>query len=83
METTTRHSCNPRQPGKPLPFGKHAPVGECPRCDELAAGAEPRTGWGSSRAQQDAARTLDIRAHFAGQRHLSGGCGPVCTYGDW
>lgn len=83
METTARHDCNPSQPGKPLPFGKRAPAGDCPRCDELAAGAKPRTGWGRSRAQQDAARVIDIRAHFASEKHRTGGCGPVCTYGDW
>jgi hypothetical protein len=53
METVTRHTCNPNQPGKPLPFGKRAPAGDCPRCDELAVGAAPRAGWGMSRAQVD------------------------------
>jgi len=83
METTTRHACNPDQPGRPLPFGKRAPQGECPRCDELAAGAAPRVGWGQSRAQQDAMRAAEIRAHFASDKHRAGGCGLVCTFGDW
>jgi hypothetical protein len=26
---------------------------------------------------------LDNRAHFASQTHRSGGCGPVCTFGEW
>jgi len=83
METSTRHTCNTSQPGKPLPFGKRAQPGQCPRCDELTAGAAPRTGWGVSRAQADTARAADIRAHFASERHRSGGCGSVCTFGDW
>lgn len=87
-ETTTKHSCNPRNPGKPLPFGKKAPVGECPRCDELRDGAEPRTlGWIESknrREADDARQSRDMAEHFApGGPHQRGDCGPVCTKFDW
>ena len=87
-ETTTRHSCNTSQPGKALPFGKRAPAGQCPRCDELAAGAQPRAAWGTShygagtRAQGDAARAAEIRAHFASEKHRTQ-CRRTCTFGDW
>lgn len=82
------HNCNPRQPGKPLPFGKRDPKGECPRCAELDAGAEPRTlGWVESKRRQDrddADRSAAIRAHFAaGGPHDRSACGPVCTAFDW
>ena len=71
---TTKHTC-----GGPV-FGQRTPG--CPRCDELAAGAQP-VRWASSRKQDDARRSAEIHAHFAGERHRSGGCGPVCTFGEW
>ncbi len=58
-------------------FGRRKPG--CPRCDELAAGAPPRKGWGASRRQADALRSAAIRAH----RCSVSGCGPVCTAFDW
>ena len=72
--TTTKHTC-----GGPS-FGRL--TAGCPRCDELAGGAQP-VRWRESRKQEDARRSAEIRAHFTGQRHLSGGCGPVCTFADW
>jgi hypothetical protein len=77
------HTCNPGQPGKPLPFGKRAPIGTCERCDQLRAGADPIPGWGVDKVDEDERRAAEIRAHFAGDKHRSGGCGPVCTFGDW
>jgi hypothetical protein len=71
---TTPHTC-----GGPS-FGRKTPG--CPRCDELLAGAAPVT-WAPSRAQRDAAVSAENRAHFTSARHRSGGCGPVCTYGEW
>jgi hypothetical protein len=62
-------------------FGRRV-VG-CARCDELAAGAAPRVGWSQWRAVKEAAQMADLRTHFASAKHLTGGCGPVCTYGDW
>lgn len=50
----------------------------CPRCDELKAGAEP-IRWNKSRAQQDAERAAEIRAHDC----KAAGCSIVCTFGDW
>jgi hypothetical protein len=58
-------------------FGRR--VAGCPRCAELSAGAQP-VRWRKSR---DAQAVVGVRAHFASERHQSGGCGPVCTYGEW
>lgn len=71
--TTTKHTC-----GGPV-FGKK--TAGCPRCDELIAGAKPVV-W-NVRPSQDAQRVLEIRAHFSSHKHLSGGCGPCCTFGEW
>lgn len=75
--------------GQALPFGRLKPVGQCPRCDQLRAGAAPRDAHPALRAvqrrredeaQQDAAR----REHFApGGPHARGVCGPVCTAFDY
>lgn len=74
----TKHTCNG---GRGPAFGRK--TAGCPRCDELAAGAEPRQlGW-TSRKKADEQRATEILDHFRSQRHRSGGCGPVCTYGDW
>jgi hypothetical protein len=54
----------------------------CPRCEELINGAAPRT-WKSKRERDDHARALETAAHFASEKHRSGGCGPVCTFGEW
>ena len=70
---TTKHS-------HPVVFGRRE-VG-CPRCEELAAGAAP-VRWAKSRKEQDARAVADVHAHFNGERHRSGGCGPVCTFGEW
>lgn len=71
---TTKHTC-----GGPH-FGRK--TAGCPRCDELLAGAAP-VSWGPSRRQRDAVVIAENRRHFGGQKHRSGGCGPVCTYGEW
>ena len=57
----------------------------CPRCVELLAGSAPRKRFGGRKtaAEIDAQRCVEIKAHFASARHLSGGCGPVCTFGEW
>lgn len=72
---TTSHTC-----GGPV-FGRKTTG--CPRCDELLAGAAPVVWNIRSRAQEDAQRVRDTHAHFTGHRHRSGGCGLVCTFGDW
>ncbi len=74
---TTKHTCND---GNGPVFGKKT-LG-CARCDELLAGA-PSIKWAPSRAARDAEQSRAIHAHFTGHKHLSGGCGPVCTFGDW
>jgi hypothetical protein len=77
QDKATRHVC-----GGPA-FGRLTPG--CPRCDELAAGAEPRQQpWRrETRAAQDRRRCEEISAHVRSERHRSGGCGPVCTFGEW
>jgi hypothetical protein len=66
----TGHNHGPR-------FGRR--VSGCPRCDALSAGVAPVV-W---RRNDDARRTQEIRSHFDGARHRSGGCGVVCTFGEW
>jgi hypothetical protein len=51
----------------------------CARCIELAAGLEPRAGWGDSKKRFEAQRVSAINAHKCSER----GCGPVCTFGEW
>lgn len=77
----TKHTCNG---GRGPAFGRKTPG--CPRCDELAAGAEPRTLNWVSRKQQDEQRVVEIRDHFRSEKHRSGCCNGglgVCTFGDW
>jgi hypothetical protein len=63
----------------PVVFGRKEPG--CVRCGQLMAGAPARQGWGRrSYSVTDPVR--EVRDHFDGQRHKSGGCGPVCTFGD-
>jgi hypothetical protein len=77
MTTTkaTKHTC-----GGPA-FGRKTPG--CPRCDELLAGAAPVQQPWRKRESDDQRRSREIHEHFAGYRHRSGGCGPVCTFGEW
>lgn len=74
---TTKHTCNE---GNGPHFGRK--TAGCPRCDELIAGAKP-VQWAPGRAQRDAQQSAAIRAHFDSPKHRSGGCGPVCTFGEW
>lgn len=70
---TTKHTC-----GGPK-FGKLAPTNQCPRCDELRAGAAP-VRWTISRTNRiEEMRVAAIRAHDC----KTAGCGVVCTFGDW
>lgn len=69
-----------------MAFGRKSPLGVCPRCDELTAGAAPRAAqYDYGRKAREERRTLaGIAAHFApGGPHARGLCGPVCTFGDW
>jgi len=68
----TKHSA-----GCKMVFGRKDP--SCPRCQELLAGSKPRQ-WAISNDQR---RCAEIKEHFASHKHLSGGCGPVCTFGEW
>jgi len=69
--------------GCQMAFAKKDP--RCPRCIELMAGmpARARFGGRQTRAQMDARQCAEIRDHFNSHKHLSGGCGPVCTFGEW
>ena len=71
---TTRHTCND---GFGPAFGRKS--AGCPRCDEMLAGAKP-VQWKRS---ADTIRCDEISAHFKSHKHLSGGCGVVCTFGEW
>jgi hypothetical protein len=73
-EKTTKHTCNN---GRGPHFGRRTPG--CPRCDELAAGAEPVRWAGSRNARLDAQRAADIRNHDCRRSN----CAVICTYGDW
>jgi hypothetical protein len=84
MAEKTMHTCNPNNPGQPLPFGKKDPSGQCPRCQELTEGAAPRTlAWAENakRRDQGGITAADYRAH----RKTCNACqtGAVCTFGDW
>ncbi len=46
-------------------FAKVSPLGCCPRCDELRAGAKPRAGWNDAQIKADAMRAAHMREHFA------------------
>lgn len=61
---------------------------DCPRCQELIAGAAPRSGWQkdyfSTKARHEQIQRASIAAHFAPYGpHATGKCGPVCTFGDY
>lgn len=69
--TTTKHEC-----GGPV-FGRL--VKGCPRCDELAGGAEP-VRW----AKQNALRMEQVRRDAIDAHNCrASGCGPICTAFDW
>jgi len=74
VQTGARHTCNG---GRPPVFGRRTQG--CPRCEELAAGAAPRTGWGDLRRENEARSLADIRSHSCAVSR----CGTVCTFGDW
>lgn len=69
---TTKHTC-----GGPT-FGRLAPAGSCPRCDELRAGSQP-VRWANSRREADAQRLAAISAHDC----TASRCGIVCTAFQW
>lgn len=83
------HTCNPRNPGKPLPFGRKAPRGQCPSCDQLYAGRPPREAHPAIQAANrqrdlDAQSRRDWEDHIA-RKHRNGRCvdGVSCTFGQW
>lgn len=72
---TTKHTC-----AGPV-FGRL--TAGCARCDELAKGAAPVQWSQARRLSEDRQRCAEIRAHFDGEYHRTGKCGPVCTFGEW
>jgi hypothetical protein len=58
----------------------------CPRCAELATGAQARPGWHSRKAD-DRAAVMAIRSHnCVASRCFGSDRGPehtVCTFGEW
>lgn len=85
-QVTTAHTC-----GGPV-FGKKTPG--CPRCDELLAGAAPVVWRGTEDKCKHCGRRIPsgyfgtcdscaVTMHHRSERHRSGGCGPVCTFGEW
>jgi hypothetical protein len=82
-----KHTCT--SDGRAQPFGRKAPRGECPRCDQLHDGAAPRSWAGTESARRNARydRQEDDRrrANIAAGRCA---CGQpsnhgICTYGEW
>lgn len=55
----------------------------CARCIELANGSKARAGWSDHKRQFERDSIAATDAHFKSHAHLSGQCGPVCTFGDW
>ena len=73
---TTKHTC-----GGPV-FGRL--TAGCPRCDELIAGAAPVVqAWRGQRQRDEDNQRRWTREHFSSAAHRTGGCGPVCTFGEW
>lgn len=73
---TVKHS-----PTCTMSFGRKDP--SCARCVELLAGAPPRRWRGTDRKADEARQIRENREHFQSEKHRTGGCGPVCTFGDW
>lgn len=72
-EPSTKHTC-----GGPA-FGRLAPLGTCPRCDELHRGEPSRPAWDALKKQTEADFRRRLRAHNCATH----GCGPVCVAFDW
>jgi len=77
-----KHTCNGSD-GRPLPFGRLAPEGECARCDERRHGAPARPDHAAHRRTPETERrdTEDRRTH----RATCDACrtGGVCTAFQW
>ena len=70
-------AATPAKHNHPVVFGRK--VDGCPRCQELAAGAQPIRWSSSRRAEMEAEQIRAIRVHNC----KASGCGPVCTFGEW
>jgi len=76
------HTCN-GDVVSGLPFGRKD-TETCARCWDMVTNSAPaRADHAAGRRNLDAERSAEMRAHFASERHRSGGCGIVCTKFDW
>jgi len=77
-----KHTCNGPD-GRPLPFGRLAPEGECARCDERRHGAPARPDHAMHRRTpaSDAQDRESRRSHRADCTACQ--TGGVCTAFDW
>lgn len=71
---TTKHT-------HPVVFGRK--VTGCPRCIELANGAAPLQWKRATQGNALGPTRDEIRDHFTSHKHLFGGCGVQCTFGEW
>lgn len=80
-----KHICNTDRPGLALPFGRKAPEGQCPRCDELRSGATPRADHAAGRRGTTSSYPTD--AEWAQHKQTCPVCSTgslsVCTFGQW
>lgn len=76
MNSNTKHSPNC------LRIFNHYDM-QCPRCQELAAGAPARDGWQKSYYSRKEANEQIRRDALRTHNCQTAGCGPVCTFGDW
>jgi hypothetical protein len=78
--TSTKHTCTPH--GGALPFGRKAPEGQCPRCDELHQGASARSLPWTPKQDVPYVRHICEGSGCSADNVRGAGLG-VCTYGDW
>lgn len=66
-------------------FANISPLGCCPRCDELRAGAKARAGWNDVKNAADAQQRAAIAVHFAkgGKHDQIIAAGGVDTAFEW
>lgn len=66
-------------------FANLSPLGCCPRCDELRAGAKPREGWNAFKIDQERRNSEYMRKHFApgGEADRRRAAGEVDTAFDY
>ena len=68
-----------------MAFGRPSQHCNCPRCEELKTGAEPRKAWGWRQKQMDERRRLAMAEHFkkGGKHDQIMAAGGVDTAFEW